>query len=77
MTTLTFFRDFDFSIPNGTVAYLADHTYPDVPDAAVAMAIERGVAEIVPDDILAEPGEDDPLDPPATKTRRTRMKKSW
>jgi hypothetical protein len=80
MNTVTFFRDMDFPIKNGTVAYLADNTYPNVPDDVVAMMLDRGVGEIVPDEILADPDDDLTdltLEPPVTKITRQRMKKRW
>ena len=79
MKTCTFFRDMDFPIRNGTIAYLADNTYPNVSDEAVAMMLERGVGEVVPDEILADPDDliDLPLEPPVTKVTRTTMRKRW
>ncbi len=79
MTTVTFFRDMDFPIKNGTVAYLQDNTYPDVPDDVVAMMLDLGVGEVVPDDILTNPDDQDDFsaEPPLTKITRTRMKKRW
>lgn len=53
--TVTFFRDFDMWIsPTRLKAYLADRTYPDVPDEVATAAQEAGMGEIVPDDILDE-----------------------
>lgn len=79
MNTCTFFRDMDFPIKTGTIAYLADNTYGHVPDDVVAMMLDLGVGEIVPDEILADPDDliDLPLDPPLTKITRTRMRKKW
>lgn len=78
MNTVTFFFDMDFPIKNGTVAYLASNTYGDVPDDVVAMMLERGFGEVVPDDILGDPDLVDlTLEPPLTKLSRTRMKKRW
>ena len=79
MNTCTFFFDMDFPIKNGTVAYLASNTYPNVPDEAVAMMLDRGLGEIVPDDILADPDDliELTLEPPVTKVTRTTMRKRW
>ena len=79
MKTVTFFRNMDFPVKNGTVAYLEDNTYPNVPDDVVAMMLERGVGEVVPDEILADPADliDLPLEPPITKIKRTHMRKKW
>jgi hypothetical protein len=75
--TVTFFADYDHRIPNGTVAYLADNTYPGVPADAVEIILERGLGEVVPDDILGD-DEDDGSDPElVTKLKRTRMRKKW
>lgn len=53
--TVTFFRDFDFQIsPTKLKAYLADNTYPDVPDVVAQAAQDAGMGEIVPDDILED-----------------------
>ncbi|WP_425985870.1 hypothetical protein [Brevundimonas sp. TWP1-2-1b1] len=79
MKTVTFFRDMDFPVKNGTVAYLQDNTYPHVPDDVVAMMLDLGVGEVVPDDILADPDDlaDDYFEPPVTKVTRTTMRKRW
>lgn len=79
MNTVTFFRDMDFPIHNGTIAYLQDNTYADVSDDAALMAVEKGVGEIVPDSILGDPDavDDGQIEPPITKISRTRMKKKW
>lgn len=75
MATATFFCDMDFPTATGRIAYLADHTYPNVPEAVVAMMLARGVGEVVPDEVLG-------LDPDVrveaiTKVTRTRRKKKW
>lgn len=79
MNTVTFFFDMDFPIKNGTVAYLASNTYGDVPNDVVAMMLDRGLGEVVPDHILGDPDDltDLKLEPPLTKLSRTRMKKRW
>lgn len=54
MKTVTLFFDYDHPIHNGCIAYLASNTYA-VADEIADIISERGVGEIVPDEILDEP----------------------
>lgn len=76
MKTVTLFFDYDHPIRNGCIAYLASHTYSVEDDIAAAIA-ERGVGEIVPDDILTDPPiSDDDIEFGALKPIRGKNRRS-
>ena len=77
MKTITLFFDYDHPIKNGCIAYLASNTYAVADDIAEVIA-EKGLGEIVPDDLL---GDDTDLlnERPeiVEKLKRTTMRKRW
>lgn len=77
MKTVTLFFDYDHPIKNGCVAYLASNTYRVEEEIANIIA-ERGLGEVVSDDLLEDDGDLLNESPEIVeKLKRTTMRKRW
>lgn len=77
MKTVTMFFQYEHPIDkNSFVLYMPDNTYPEVPDDVAAAIADKGLGEIVPDEILGtEP--DEATEIAVKNPRRRKVSRKW